>query len=331
MTAGHLLLVSPAFHGYWRSIADAFTRRGYAVHTHLVDAESAWGKVRHKLGHELPERVGRDALARDRATERAVRRLQEVHPDQLLVIKGDTLGDAFWDEVASVSRRALWLYDELRRTDHTSASLAAAGPIASYSPLDVEALRAQGLEAIHVPLAHDPHLAHDRRSSDEVVFVGARYPNRERLLLELHRSGVPVSAYGRDWSTHPFDRLRTWRWRSPAIPAGRDLTRSEAYAVMAGARATLNVHGDQDGFTMRTFEAAGVGALELIDRADVGALYEPGVEVAVFADTDEAVELCERAKRDPRWSQALRRAGERRTLDEHTFDHRATSLEALWA
>ena len=38
---------------------------------------------------------------------------------------------------------------------------------------------------------------------------------------------------------------------------------------MAGARANVNIHGDQDGFTMRTFETCGVGALQLVDRADV--------------------------------------------------------------
>ncbi len=99
---------------------------------------------------------------------------------------------------------------------------------------------------------------------------------------------------------------------------------------MAGARATLNVHGDQDGFTMRTFEACGVGAVQLVDRADVSRHYEPGVELAVFGSPEEAAELAHRAATDRPWADRLRAAGRARTIAEHTFVHRARALEALW-
>ena len=331
MSTRHLLLVSPSFHGYWRSIAEAFTRRGYAVHTHLIDAETAWGKARHKLGRELPERLGRSHWIGDDATQRAALRLREVHPDVLLVVKGDTLEDDFWSEAQRIPRRGLWLYDELRRTRHTTTTLRAAGPIASYSPEDVAHLSAEGFTAVHLPLAHDPHVKVTPRPSHEVCFVGARYPARGHLLADLAAAGVPVRAHGRDWSSHPFDRLRTWRFGQPGLPAGRDLTRTDAYAVMAGSPAALNIHGDQDGFTMRTFEVPGVGGLELVDRADVSQHYDPGTEVAVFADPAEAIDLCRRAMADRTWSDSIRAAGRRRTLAEHTFDHRAEALESLWA
>lgn len=331
MSEPRLLLVSPGFHGYWRSIADALGRRGYAVTTHVYDAQSAMGRVAHKLGRELPQRLGRDPLGSGGDTDRAREELEAVRPDVLLVVKGDALGPDFWASAGSVPRRGLWLYDELRRTAHTDETLTAAGPIASYSPLDVAELTERGHSAIHVPLAHDPHVTVRPHASNEVVFVGARYPRREELLTGLAASGVPVRAYGRDWSRHPFDRLRTWRLRTPAVAHGRDLDRGRAYGVMSGARATLNIHGDQDGFTMRTFEACGVGALQLIDRADVTAFYEPGTEVAVFESAEEATDLAVRASRDPLWASGLRDAARERTLAEHTFDHRIAALEQLWA
>ena len=71
--------------------------------------------------------------------------------------------------------------------------------------------------------------------------------------------------------------------------------------------------GDQDGFTMRTFEACGVGAVQLVDRADVAQHYEPGTEVAVFDGVDEAAELARRAAAD-RSSRAARRAPPRLLL-----------------
>ena len=95
---------------------------------------------------------------------------------------------------------------------------------------------------------------------------------------------MPVRAYGRDWSGHPVDRLRTWRVGTPACRPSATSPRAEAYDVMAASAATLNLHGDQDGFTMRTFEAAGVGGVQLIDRTDVDGLYEPGAEVLPWTD-----------------------------------------------
>jgi spore maturation protein CgeB len=202
--------------------------------------------------------------------------------------------------------------------------------VASYSPLDVAELRAAGIDAHHVPLAFDPARADPPEPSDEVVFIGARYPNREDLLLDLADRGVPVRAYGRDWSTRTVDRLRSWSWRRPDVPAWPEVPRPRAGAIMAGALATLNVHGDQDGFTMRTFEAAGVGGLQLIDRADVDALYDPGVEVLPFADAAEAAELARRARVDRTWAVGVAEAARARTLAEHTFVHRTRALAALW-
>ena len=329
--APRLLVLSPVFHGYWRSIERAFGALGYDVTTVAYDAHPGWSDRARAKAHELAERLGGAGDARRRAehTERALVAVRAAEPEVVLVVKGDTFEAPVWEALAGL-RHALWLYDELRRTEHTHASLALAGPVASYSPDDVATLAAAGLRAVHVPLAHDPEVGFTPRASNEVVFVGARYPTREHLLTSLAASDVPVRAYGRDWSGHALDRLRTWRLNQPAVPHGRDLPRDEAYGVMAGATATLNVHGDQDGFTMRTFEACGVGAVQLVDRADVSRYYEPGVELAVFGSPEEAADLARRAATDPTWADGIRAAGRARTLAEHTFVHRARALEALW-
>jgi spore maturation protein CgeB len=327
-----VLVLSPVFHGYWASLERALAARGNDVRTVTYDERGPVARVAAKLAHELPERLGGDDRRRRTDTGRRAAAAVLAHdPDVVLVVKGDAFDDDFWDLLdRRGQRRALWLYDELRRTGHTPRSLEAAGPVASYSPHDVAALSARGLRAVHVPLAHDPDVAFTPRPSDDVVFVGARYPAREALVATLDGAGIPVRAFGRDWSRHPVDRARTWRLGHPGVPAGRDLPRDEAYGVMAGARATLNVHGDQDGFTMRTFEACGIGAVQLVDRADVSLHYDPGTEVAVFGSPEEAVELARRAASDHAWADRLRAGGRARTLAEHTFAHRAAALESLW-
>lgn len=332
---GRLLIVSPAFHGYWRSIERAFEQLGYETSTHCYDAHDTLGsKLVLKLRSELPARLGRPddgSIARAQSV-RARIAVHTTRPDRVLVIKGDTLTEPFWDALDRPHiPRTLWLYDELRRTRYTDAALARYDAIASYSHDDTTTLRAAGHAASHVALAFDPALTPVPRQTNEVTFIGARYPRREALLVALQQAGVPVRAYGRDWSGHWFDRARTWRWDAPDLAAGRDLPLADGYAVMAGAPATLNIHGDQDGFTMRTFEACGVGGVQLVDRADVAEFYDPDDEVAVFGSADELIDLARRAIADDRWGDRLRVAARRRTLAEHTFAHRARSLEAAWA
>ena len=87
--------------------------------------------------------------------------------------------------------------------------------MSTYSPDDVATLPARGLRSCTCRWPTTPRSRSRRCRSDEVVFVGARYPGRESLLTDLTAAQVPVRAYGRDWSAHPLDRLRTWRLRRP--------------------------------------------------------------------------------------------------------------------
>jgi spore maturation protein CgeB len=331
-----VLVVTPAFHGYGGSIGNALRRRGHEVHVHPYDAHvTAWQKARQKLTVELPGQLGLDrwAASARRATDDTLRRLDAARPDVVLVIRGDLLEDRFWDRLERDRLPVvLWLYDEVRRMRYDADTLRRPTAVTSYSPLDVAWLTAGGAPAHLLPNAFDRDSAdvRPRPRRDEISFVGARYPDRERALVGLHAAGVPVRAYGRDWSRHPVDRLRTWGWHRPALPAERDVDRDTAYAVMAASAATVNMHTDQDGFSMRTFEACGAGAVQLVDRPDLGGLYDDGVEVATWSSLEQLVELSERSRVDRAWADGLRAAGRKRTLAEHTFDHRVAVVEELW-
>lgn len=329
-----ILLVSPTFHGYWRAVAASFEERGHVVTTCRYDEVSgAAAKARHKIRHELPEKLGHRSRGAGsaHATRIAMSAFRDTRPDVVVIIKGDVLNDDFWTELGNTPR-VLWLYDELRRTEWARRSLDGIGPICSYSRLDTQSLTDHGLEAHHLPLAYDHRLQPRPRAerSAEIVFIGARYPNREQTLTTLRAHGIRTTAYGRDWSHHWWDRLRTLDPRRPDVNAGRELDRRAAYDVMSSASAALNIHGDQDGFTMRTFEACGVGGVQLIDRNDLQGLYDDGVELASYSSSEELVEHCRRAKRDTAWAQSLRSAGRVRTLATHTFDHRAVILESAF-
>ena len=330
-----LLLVSPVFHGYHRSIAAGFEQIGYEVVTHCYDHYfTVPMKLRNKVALELPEKVGVDRTGERRRwdTARALRALTEARPDRLLVIKGDSLGQAFWEAALALGIPVmLWLYDDLHRHDYSMEFLRSVGPVISYARSGAAELSAHGVNAHYLPNGFDPNLtAPTMRRSGEIVFVGSRYPNRVDLMEALVDAGLPVRAYGRQWSHHPVDRLRTWEVARPRVPAERDIPLEDAYRVQAEAAAAINIHGLQAGLAMRTFEVPGMGGLQLIDRPDVAEFYDPGHEVLVFEGTEELIELSRRVISEPAWGEQIREAGQRRSEQEHTFAHRAQTADCWW-
>lgn len=334
--AEKLLIISPAFHGYCYSIADGFTQLGYDVTVHRYDAfDTVKDKVRNKALYELPSKVGFDGqkAAEKAATTHALQVLEQVQPDKLIVIKADTLGENFWQAVEERKiPYILWLYDDLKRHRYTKDFLRQIPTVVSYARSETENFANAGINAHFVPNGYDPKLAaFPTTRVPEIVFVGSRYENRETILLALKDAGLSVRAYGRGWSHHPFDRLRTWELKRPNLPAERDIPLHEAYRVQAAAAASLNVHGLQAGLAMRTFEVPGMNGLQLIDRPDVAEFYEIGKEVLLYQSTEELIELCQHIIADPRWSDSIRAAGLKRSQAEHTFFHRAQAMDTLWA
>ncbi|WP_232505139.1 CgeB family protein [Acidipropionibacterium acidipropionici] len=329
-----VLVVTPGFHGYGASIGRALERRGFDVTVHVYDAVATREKAWNKLRYELPARLrGREGeMSGQKATRRALDRIRQVRPDLVLTIRGDILGPEFWQEAASAGRHSvLWLYDELRRMHFDVDEISHLAAVASYSALDTAAMVSRGIEARHLPNGFDPTITPEGTwPADPITFIGARYPGREAALDHLWEAGIPVMAYGRFWSRHPLDRLRTWRLSAPSYPSGRDTTLGQAYGIMRDGAATLNIHRDQDGFTMRTFEACGVGGVQIIDRDDVAELYDPGTEVLVYHDLAELDEVCRRVLADPSRMSGLRERARRRTLAEHTVDHRVRVIEEMW-
>lgn len=335
-SAGRLLLISPAFHGYWASIQDAFARRGYDVTTVRYDAyDTIAEKVRLKATVEVPEKLhigaaGRRAAENRRLTDRVIRALRTVRPDKVVVIKGDVLDERFWDALGSTPR-ILWLYDDLHRHDYTLDFLQRVGPVVDYARSEAERLAAEGVDAHFVANAFDPHRVQPpARRTGEIVFIGSGYANRREILTELAARDLPVHAWGRDFSRHPIDRLRTFSWSRPAIHASREVPLGRAYEIHAEGAAAVAIHGLQEGHAMRTFEIPGMGGVQLVDREDVDQFYEVGTEVALWRDVDELEALARRAVEDPAWGDRMRAAGRARTLAEHTFDHRIAEVDVLW-
>lgn len=102
------------------------------------------------------------------------------------------------------------------------------------------------------------------------------------------------------------------------------------YRTLARSRITLNRHIDvaeNYANNMRLYEATGVGTLLLTDRKDnLGELFEIGKEVLAYSSKEEAAEMIHYYLAHPDEAQEIARAGQKRTLSEHTYRHRMEEL-----
>lgn len=149
---------------------------------------------------------------------------------------------------------------------------------------------------------------------------------------------------GRPWALRSGLAQQILRWKQrPAVPVSVDrrLART-AHAPVFGldmfsriqrSRVSLNTHIDLSSnyaSNMRLYEVTGVGSCLLTDwKPNLTELFEPDVEVVAYANADECVEKATYLLENEEARKAIAKAGQRRTLRDHTFDRRAEQLDDL--
>ncbi len=107
----------------------------------------------------------------------------------------------------------------------------------------------------------------------------------------------------------------------------------DMYRVLAGASIALNRHVDaaeEFANNMRLYEATGVGTLLVTDaKRNLHELFEPDAEVVTYSSAEEAAEKIRYYLDHEDERAAIARAGQARTLGEHTYAHRMRELEEI--
>jgi spore maturation protein CgeB len=162
----------------------------------------------------------------------------------------------------------------------------------------------------------------------EVSFVGSVSVDHQQRIALLE--AVARQFHLKIWGSHPH-----------ALPASSPLHRclqgevwgTEMYQVLRRSRITLNSHIDlagREAGNMRLFEATGVGTFLLTDFKDnLHTLFEPDREVAVWRSVDECLKAIDRYLGDDDARERIARAGQARTLGQHTYRHRAAEILKL--
>jgi hypothetical protein len=199
--------------------------------------------------------------------------------------------------------------------------------ISSFPPT-VDFFRERGIPSESNRLAFEPRalagLEREARTED-LTFVGSFYlvhSSRTALLEKLCARFPQMKVYGPD--------LNQVARHSPIRRCyGGQAWGREMYRVLRRSRLTLNHHGDVLPFAnnMRLYEATGAGALLVTDwKANLHEMFEPGREVVAYRSAEECAELIEYYLQHDDERQMIARAGQQRTLQEHTYYHRVQEL-----
>jgi len=189
-------------------------------------------------------------------------------------------------------------------------------------------------ECIPIYNALDPDTHHpvmpDPRFEGALGFLGNRLPDRERRVEEFFLNPakeLPELQFllgGAGWSDKP--KSANVRYLDHVYTRDHNAFNCSPMAVLNVSRESMARYGFSP--ATRVFEAAGAGACVITDAWEGLDLFlQPGEEVLVASNGDEVVSQLRRLNTSA--AREIGQAALRRVLAEHTYAHRAATVEAV--
>lgn len=190
------------------------------------------------------------------------------------------------------------------------------------------------IEAIDIRIWSDlkrPSLRHRRSiAARQNIYDGLRAARRIGVPSSLLNS-LPVFGKAARWESRPesplfVDERLTRKALAPLFGL-------EMFQQLRRSKVVLNTHIDissNSASNLRLFEATGVGACLLTDwKENMAELFEPEVEAVTYRSVEECVEKAQYLLAHEDERRKIASAGQRRTMSEHTYAHRAGQLDQL--
>lgn len=213
---------------------------------------------------------------------------------------------------------------------HHSSALPEYVPLADYDavissvPKVLEAAKVAGAKTLHFLPGFDSEMSKYATNSRDIdcCFVGSVYPGTVDLLIAAKKVFSNLQIY----SSHCTLELRqanlASNWVGPAWG-------EEMFKVLGRSKIVLNRHGvvaKEFAANMRLFEATGMGAALVTDwKPDLVTLFREN-EVASYQTLEDLVAVLSRLSNSPSEVQSLGAAGQKRTLNSHTYSQRVEIL-----
>ena len=201
----------------------------------------------------------------------------------------------------------------------------------SALPSHVEYFLDRGVRAELSRLGFEPAILtklENRGQDIPVSFIGtvSSVHQARTSLLEHLCSGFDIQIWGKGADGMQDAPLIRKRCRPPAWGL-------EMYQILGRSKMTLNNHSEIAGphaCNMRLFEATGAGTLLITDwKEDLHETFEPGKEVVAYRNTEECAQLIRYYLDHEEERKAVARAGQQRTLREHTYGRRVEEVLEL--
>lgn len=157
----------------------------------------------------------------------------------------------------------------------------------------------------------------------KTCFIGNADSSRTNFLCSLANKGIQLDVYGDNWNQ---------LLKQPGVSVYPPVKNDNYWRTLRSYRIQLNLMRPHNPTThnMRTFEAAGVGAIQLApDTPDHRFYFECGKEIFLFRDIDSCIlEINKLMNLSAEAAQQIRiNARKRSTLDAYNYQYR--SREAL--
>lgn len=271
----------------------------------------------------------------DMINELIKKQISEYRPDLVITVKGEFVLPKTVEWIKKLGAfTVLWFNDDPQLFDRVSKHIATAYDyVFTSSEYCVEKYKEIGVRNVeYIAFACDPdvHRRIDlteedrRRYGADLCFVGARYPERVRVLRLLHDFNLDI--WGPNWNRPLVDR-RLWKRLR-----GKSMYGVEMVKVFNASKIVLNVHHNQMKMggmkaNMRVFEATGCGAFHLTDKPEgLEDLFKVGKELVCYEDESELRELVESYLNSPEERTAIAMSGQKRAYEHHTYTDRAKTI-----
>jgi spore maturation protein CgeB len=280
-------------------------------------------RVPHRL-FRLPW-IGRRLAALPGLVEIAVAQVEAIRPD---VLYCQDLSFFPPDVLARLRKHVKLIVGQIACPLPPESFVKGYDVILTSFPHFVPRLRALGVASEYFRIGFDTRVLEKLGSVPKDVdasFVGgiSRHHGKAIPVLEYLARKTPIQFFG--YGADSLDHDSPIRARHRGEVWGLDM-----YRALARSRITLNRHinvAENNANNMRLYEATGVGALLLTDRKDnLGELFEIGKEVVAYSSPEEAVELIRYYLDHPEEAEVIARAGQARTLRDHTYKRRMEEL-----
>jgi ubiquinone/menaquinone biosynthesis C-methylase UbiE/predicted O-methyltransferase YrrM len=262
--------------------------------------------------------------------EVAVEQIRRLHPE---VLYFQDLGVASQSFVSAVRPYTELICGQIASRIPPGADLGGFDIIFSSFPHFVQRFRHMGIASYHQPLAFEPRalgqLPACERRYDVTFLGGVSLEHKGRIeLLEYLAERLPIEFWGYGVEMLPANSWMRKQYHGEAWGL-------EMFSVLQESFITINQHSEvaeNYANNMRLFEATGCGALLITDYKDnLHTLFEVGEEIVAYRSPEECVALVQYYLAHPQEAQAIARAGQARTLRDHTYGKRLQKTAEILA